>query len=67
MGKTFKPSVERIFAHELAHAYILYITDFLSSGTDKMVEYENKIAKDMDPNAPERAVSDHGGLRDQFR
>ena len=71
-GKPFKPSVERLFAHEMGHGYV-YLqlgpekARFLSQEDyHKAVYYENKIAKEIDPNAPERAVSDHGDGRGMF-
>jgi hypothetical protein len=64
-GKRFKSSVERSFAHEMGHCYeekILHGSDY-----NKAIYWENKIAKELDPDAPERAVSDHGNFRDYLK
>jgi hypothetical protein len=72
-GKPFKPSVERILAHEMGHGYVYLQGDpgaaisLSQADYDKAVYYENVIAREIDPDAPERAVSDHGDLRDKFR
>jgi hypothetical protein len=66
-GKPFRPSTERLFAHELAHAYIYCKTKFLTGRSKEVVEYENIIAKEIDPNAPERAESDHTDWIDRLR
>jgi len=72
-GKPFKPSIERLFAHEMGHGYVFLQGDpsaarFLSQADyDKAVYYENVIAKEIDSDSPERAVSDHGNYHDIFR
>jgi hypothetical protein len=73
LGNSFTPTIERLFAHEMGHGYV-----FLKSNPeaarilsqmdyDRAVHYENVIAREMDPGAPTRAVSDHGNFRDKFK
>jgi hypothetical protein len=72
-GKKFLPTPERILAHELGHGYMYLIVGILytsPSNSDKAVDYENEIIRQIDPNAPIRAVSDHGhggGIRGILR
>ena len=72
-GKPFKPSIERIFAHEMGHGYVFLQRNLEGASSlsqvdyDKAVYYENVIAREIDPNSPERAVSDHGDFRDKLR
>jgi len=71
-GKPFKPSVERLFAHEMGHSYVYLqlgpdnARNITQKDYDRAVDYENIIAKEINPNAPERAVSDHGNHRNIF-
>ena len=55
-GNTFVPSPERLLGHELAHAYI----NIFGGTYHDAVRFENIIARELDPNAPIRAISDHG-------
>lgn len=47
---------ERLLGHELAHAYI----NIFGGTYHDAVRFENIIARELDPNAPIRAISDHG-------
>ena len=55
-GIQFKPSAERLLAHELGHAY----TRLVGGYYDDAIKYENLVGRQLDPNAFIRAVSDHG-------
>ncbi|MDR0780221.1 MAG: hemagglutinin repeat-containing protein, partial [Pseudomonadales bacterium] len=64
-GNSFKPSTERIFAHEMGHGYT-YLLDGnvgMRINYHDAITYENMIYRQLDPNAPIRAVSDHGDGR----
>ncbi len=60
--KPFLPSTLRILGHELGHGYTFLQGGFVGVRVnyDKAIEHENIIAKELDPNAPIRAISDHG-------
>lgn len=49
----------RALAHELGHGYT-YLKEGPIGNYDKAIEYENIIARQLNPNAPIRSVSDHG-------
>jgi RHS repeat-associated protein len=63
-GNMFVPSTLRLLAHELGHAYNWLDAkgDFVAyrSMSDNAIVYENIIARELDANAPKRAISDHG-------
>lgn len=67
-GKPFVPSIERILAHELGHGYAYIGVEIKEEKyPHAAVDYENAIAKELDPAAPIRSKSDHSGGRDMFR
>jgi hypothetical protein len=72
-GKPFKPSIERIFAHEMGHGYVYLLHGpFPTSHAylhlyHEAIKYENIIARELDPDAPERSVSDHGDPMSTYR
>ncbi len=61
-GNTFIPSTERLLGHELGHGYIYEDYGYIGikQRYDDAIKHENDIARELNPNAPERAVSDHG-------
>jgi hypothetical protein len=65
-GNSFTPSIERIFAHEMGHGYTYLLHGPFQNSNANMhlyheaVRYENIVAKELEPSAPERAVTDHG-------
>ncbi len=64
-GSDFFPTLERIVAHELAHAYMFSTGGLvlLRLNQEGVVEIENKIAKELDPDSPTRHPNKgHGGV-----
>jgi RHS repeat-associated protein len=63
-GQSFRPSTLRLLAHELGHAYTWHVTRgnlvAYRLAYDAAIGIENAIARQLDPKAPIRAVSDHG-------
>ncbi len=61
-GQSFTPSIERILAHELGHMYLYVGRKNMADKADyhKAIDYENIIARELDPEAPIRSVKDHG-------
>ena len=61
-GRSFTPSTERLMAHELGHGYTYLSGGYMGYRTnyDAAIGYENQIARQLNPAAPTRAVSDHG-------
>lgn len=60
-GNTFTPSTLRLLGHELGHGfsylqggYVGYRVNY-----DAAIRFENSIARQLNPNAPMRSVSDH--------
>lgn len=66
-GQIFQPDTLRLMAHELGHAFTWYQTggNFVTyrASSNAAVGHENVISRQRNPNAPIRAVSDHGGGR----
>jgi len=59
----FLPTTIRLLGHELGHGYTYLLAGPMASRKpyyDRAIQYENAIARELDPNAPMRAVSDHG-------
>ena len=58
-SKSFSPSLTRVLAHELGHVYILSKYGFVgfSANYHGAITYENKIASQLDPQAPIRHPS----------
>jgi hypothetical protein len=72
-GKSFTPTIERIFAHEMGHGYVYLLHGPFSTSSitkhlyHKAVGYENIISRELDKHAPERAVTDHGDPMGRYR
>jgi hypothetical protein len=63
-GQSFRPDTLRLLGHELGHAFTWYETrgNYVAyrASYNAAIGYENAIARQLNPNAPMRAVSDHG-------
>ncbi|MDD5330561.1 MAG: hypothetical protein PHX38_11175, partial [Sulfuricella sp.] len=61
-GQSFSPSALRILGHELGHGYTYLLGGYMGYRTnyDAAIRYENQISRQLSPNAPLRAISDHG-------
>jgi len=62
-GSSFLPSTVRLLAHELGYGYTFLKGGYVGSriNYDAAVHYENEISQQLNPSAPVRAISDHGG------